>query len=151
MKIDINKKQYETLVQALEISTFIYGPLSDCTDKKYKNDVDNLESVSKYLLSFAKEFDFEKNIEVFENEHFVKEKYWDKILDDLSTYDDQQLYLDLANKLGWRDFKRKFTEKEIKKMSEEHGGYLGVPIYDFEKKYYDEFDEHEYDRLEIKE
>ena len=36
-------------------------------------------------------------------------------------------------------------------MSRKNDGYLGVPLYDFEKKYYDEFNENEYERLFIKE
>ena len=151
MKINISKIQYENIIKALEISSFVYGDLSDFVEKKYKKDVDTLENIQKDLLKYAKEFDFEKNTENFEGEVVLREEYYEKLLDDLFLYDDHQLFENLANKLGRRDFDRKFTEEEIEKMSEEHGGYLGVPLYDFEKKYYDEFNEYEYNRLYIKE
>ncbi|MEK9175656.1 MAG: hypothetical protein AAB795_03660 [Patescibacteria group bacterium] len=151
MKININKTQYENIVKALEISSFVYGNLSDFVDEKYKKDVNTLENVQKDLLEHAKEFHFNKNTENFEGKIILREEYYEKLLDDLFLYDDHQLFENLANKLGWRDFKRKFTKEEIEKMSEKYNGYLGVPIYDFEKKYYDEFNKHEYDRLEVKE
>ncbi|MEI7709702.1 MAG: hypothetical protein WCI76_03230 [bacterium] len=151
MKINISKNQYENIIKALEISSFVYGNLSDFVDHKYKKRVDALESTQKDFLKFAKEFDFDKNTENFEGEVVLREEYYEQLLNDLLLYDEQQLFENLANKLGWRDFERKFTKEEIEKMSEERGGYLGVPLYDFEKKYYDEFNEHEYGRLEIKE
>ncbi len=151
MKINISRTQYENIIKALEISSFVYGDLSDFVEEKYKTDVDILENVQKELLKYAKEFYFDKNTENFEGKIILREEYYEKLLDDLFLYDDHQLFENLADKLGWRDFEKKFTKEEIKKISEEHSGYLGVPLYDFEKKYYDEFNEHGYDRLYIKE
>ncbi|KKQ34864.1 MAG: hypothetical protein US50_C0034G0005 [Candidatus Nomurabacteria bacterium GW2011_GWB1_37_5] len=147
MKINITKKQYETIIKALEISSFIYGPMSDFVDDKFKKDADDMDSVQEELLLNAEEFDFDKNME----EGDLKEEYYEKILNDLSEYDDYELFENLANKLGWRDFRKKYTQEEIDKMSEEHGDYLGVPMYEFEKKYYDEFNKNEYNRLYVKE
>src|SRR3989344_5230506 len=150
MKINISKIQYENIIKALEISSFVYGDLSDFVEEKYKKNVNTLENIQKDLLEYAKEFDFDKNTENFEGKVILREEYYSKLLDDLFLYDDHQLFENLSNKLGLRDFNRNFTKEEIEKISEEHDGYLGVPLYDFEKKYYDEFNEHEYDRLEIK-
>jgi hypothetical protein len=151
MKIDITNKQYKVLIKALEVSSFIYGPMSDFGDKKYKKDIKEIEDVESELLKYTKDFKFDKNTESFDGELVVKEGYYTGILDDLENYDEQQLFENLANKLGKRDFRNKFSKEEIKKMSEDHGGYLGVPMYDFEKKYYDEFDSNGYDRLFIRE
>lgn len=57
----------------------------------------------------------------------------------------------LANELAWRDFKRKHSNEEITEMSKENGGYFGVPLYDYEKKYWDEFEKRGFERLEIRE
>jgi hypothetical protein len=56
----------------------------------------------------------------------------------------------IANELAWRDFRRDHTEAELKKMSKENHDYFGVELYDYEKKYWDEFEKYGYKRLEIK-
>ena len=150
MKINISKKQYEVLIKALEMSSFIYGPLSDMVDKKFKKDSDEIESLEKYFLTYAKDFHFEKNL-CSPDELHLDEDYYMKILDDLEQYDDRQLFDNLANELAKRDFRNKYSKKEIEALHKEHGDYLGVPMYDFEKKYYDEFNDKGYDRLFIKE
>lgn len=150
MKINISKKQYEVLIKSLEMSSFIYGPMSDFVDDKFKKDAEEIEEVEKYLLEFAKDYDFEKNLSS-PKELYVSEEYYDKILDDLNLYDEQQLFENLASELGKRDFHAKYSKEEINEIIKKYGNYLGVPLYEFEKKYYDEFNENGYDRLFIKE
>ena len=150
MKINITKNNYELIIKALSMSSFVYGNLSDFVDNKYKKDSDDLEILESYLLEYANDFHFNKNIDSFDGKLYLNEEYNDAVLDDLFLYDDQQVYENLANKLDLRDFKMKYSQAEIDKMIEEHNGYLGVPLYDFEKRYYDEFEEHNYDRLFIK-
>ena len=106
-----------------------------------------IDDVLEELLSHAKSFDFESNVEKFENKPVLKEKYIEKILDVISEYDDWQLCENLASKLAWRDFHNIFSKEEIEKMGAKNGGYFGVELYDFEKKYYDEFNKYEYDRV----
>ena len=150
MKLNITKKQYEIIIRALDVSSYVYGPLSDFADKKYKKESSEIDAVKDELLSHTKEFDFEENVEDFEGKNVLTEEYSEKTLDDMFTYDDYVTFDNLAGKLGMRDFRKKYTQEEIDKMAEEHHGYLGVPLYEFEKKYYDEFNENEYDRLYIK-
>ncbi len=151
MKINITKKQYEIIVKSLEANSFIYGPMSDFVDDKYKKDTNEIEEVQKYLLQYAKDFDFEKNLcDCGAKDPHLDEDYYEKILDDLALYDEQQLFEGLAHELGKRDFHNKYSKEEADKLIEEHGGYLGVPVYEFDKKYYDEFNENGYERLFIK-
>ncbi len=151
MKINLTNKQYKILIDALEMSSFIYGQISDFVDDKFKKNISKIEDVEKYLLQFSKDFSFEKNLCKDCGELSLDEEYYMKILDDLDSYDEYQMFENLANKLGRRDFEKVYSLKEIKEISKKHNGYLGVPMYDFEKKYYDEFNSHGYDRLFIKE
>ncbi len=150
MKINISKKQYETLVKAIEVSSFIYGPMSDMVDDKYKEDADDLDALEKYFLQFAKDFDFEKNLCKQGDQH-LDEEYDDKILEDLQLYDEQQMFENLAYELGKRDFLNTYSKEEIAKMKADHGDYLGVQMYEFERKYYDEININGYKRFYIKE
>lgn len=149
MKIQINIKQYKTIIKALETSSFIYGPMSDCVDKKYAKNNTEIETVLEDLLLYAKDFNFEDNVEEFDNKPVLNEKYCKKILDDISEYDDWQLCENLASKLAWRDFLNTFSKEEIEKIGSKNSGYFGVELYDFEKKYYDEFNTYEYNRMFI--
>ena len=69
MEINISKKHYKVIIKALQTSSFIYGPMSDLVDKKYKKDNTDIDDVLEELLSHAKSFDFGKNIEEFDNEY----------------------------------------------------------------------------------
>lgn len=151
MKINITKKQYETLLKTIAVSQFVYGALGDFVDEKYKKESTKLEELERHLASHAKDFGFEEITEEFEGERVIKMEgdWYHSIYEDIEEYDEYKLFQNLANKLGWRDFRRDHTKEEIDKMAEESGGYLGVPLYDYEKKYYDEFSEHDYSRLEI--
>lgn len=81
MKINITKKQYEILVKSLEANSFIYGPMSDFVDDKYKKDTVEIEEVQKYLLQYAKDFDFENNLcECGAKDPHLDEDYYEKIL-----------------------------------------------------------------------
>ena len=150
MKIDITNQQYETIIKALDISNSIYGLMADMVDEKYKPISSKHEKVLEELLEYAKDCGFDKNTEKFERKNILKEKYNMETLDDLEEYEEWELFNKLSNKLGIRDFREKYSKEEIKKISREHDGYLGVPLYDFEKKYYDEFNDNEYNRLYIR-
>lgn len=150
MKINLSNKQYETLIKAIEVSSFIYGPMSDMVDNKYKKDADEFDALEKYFLQYAKDFNFEKNLCKEDNQH-LDDDYDDKILEDLELYDEQQMFENLAYELGKRDFFNKYSKEEIVKLREENGDYLGVQMYDFEKKYYDEINKNGYKRFFIKE
>ncbi len=149
MKINITKKQYEVLIQSLEISGCIYGPMSDFVDDIYKKKAKEIDEMTSHLLGYAKDFDF-KFVDEYGGKLFVEDEYGEKMFDDLMKYDEYMLHQNISNKLAWRDFCEKYGEVEIEKMKEEHGGYLGVPLYDFEKKYWDEFEKFDYNRLYIK-
>lgn len=151
MKIEINKKQYEELIRGLNVSSFIYGTMSDFVDDKYKKDIKIIEEVEKEMLRYAKDFNFGKNIEKFEGENTLRERYLDRNLSDLNDYDEYITYENLARELGRRDFFNKHTKEEIKKMTKESNGYLGALTYDFDEKYYNEFNKYGYSRLYIKE
>ncbi len=150
MKINISKKQYETLIKSIEVSSFIYGPMSDMVDNKYKKDSDEIEELLNYFLQYTNDFDFDKNL-CKEGDLHLDEDYDDKILEELELYDEQQMFENLAYELGKRDFNNTYSKGEIDKIKEEHGDYLGVPMYEFEKKYCDEINKNGYKRFYIKE
>ena len=150
MKIELTKAQYRNLITMSAISTGVFGILGDMVDEKYKKQSKITDEMEDHLLGYAKQFGSEDLIEKYEGKDVLSEEFYDqKIQPILTDYEEFSLYDGLSHELARRDFKKDYTPAEIKKMSEKNGGYFGVEMYDYEKKYWDEFDEYEYDRLEI--
>lgn len=151
MKIELSKKQYSDLIMISAISGGIFGILGDVfTGTNYKKRSEDMDKLEKHLLSYAKDFGHSGLVERFEGEELLNEKFYEQqVLPILDDYEEFALFDGLANGLAKRDFRRDHSSTEIQKMSKKNGGYFGVDLYDYEKKYYDEFDKHGYDRLEI--
>ena len=151
MKIELSKDQYNNLITMVAVAGGVFGILGDMLpDKNYKKVSNKMDDLEKYLLTFVEDFKSSNLAEEFEGENILNEKFYEnKILPILSDYEGFSLYDGLANELAWRDFRNDHTETEMKKIAKEHGGYFGVPMYDYEKKYWDEFNTYGYERLEI--
>ena len=153
MKINITKEQYRDLITMSGIANSVLGILGDSLpDTDYKKRSNKAEELEKYLLQYAKDFDLQKFTQDYEGKKIFDDEMYEKyILPIMDDYDECELFNGLANKLAWRDFRRDYSETEREEMAEKNGGYFGVPLYAYEKKYWDEFEKYEYDRLEIKE
>lgn len=151
--ISISREQYEAIIKALEISGSVYGTVSDFCNEDYEKDLLQGETTLQYLLGKAKDFDFQNYTE--EDEEFgifLKEEYSSPLLDIfLDEYDPYIAQDFLARELAKRDMKNMYTKEKIDALIQEHNGYLAVPLYDFEEKYYDEFSEYGFERLYIRE
>lgn len=152
MKINITKEQYWDLITMSGIANSVLGILGDTLpDTDYKKRSNKMENLEEYLLRYAKDFDLQKFTQDHEGKKIFDDEIYEKhILPIMDDYDGCELFNGLANKLAWRDFEKDYSESERKEMAKENGGYFGVPLYEYEKKYWDEFDKYEYDRLEIK-
>lgn len=149
MKVELTKEQYKNIIHFLGITSFIYGPLGDFVDEKYKKGSDDIDKIEDYLLNFAQDFDCQNITEKFDGRNVIKDEESDKYLDVIREYDDYIFWDELANKLAWRDFEKEHSKEELAGMEKENGGYFGVALYDYEKKYWDEAENYGIDRLEI--
>ena len=148
MKINITKKQYRQLIKVTALANATLGILGDTIeDSDYKQQSNDLEELERYFLQYAKDFDYE---EVLDEDGYLDEDFYESnIMSILSEYDEYTVHTTLANKLAWRDFKKDHSEKEIEKMAQENGGYFGVELHDYEKKYWDEFEKHGFNRFSL--
>ena len=152
MKINITKEQYENLIIMNGIASSVLGILGDSMpDMNYKKRADKMEKVEEYFLQYAEDFGCEEFTEDHDGKKIFKEEMYEKhIMTIIDDYDQLELFNGLANKLAWRDFRKDHSEKEIGMMREENGNYFGPELYDYEKRYWDEFKKYEYERLDIK-
>lgn len=156
MKINITNKQYKDLIIALGIANSVLGILGDTTPgkegKEYKKHSDRMEELEKNVLQYANDFGHKERVDEFEGETVMDDEFYEnEIMSIINDYDEYTLYSELSGKLAWRDFTREHTEEEMDTMAKKNHGYFGVALYDYEKKYWDEFEEYDYDRLEIRE
>lgn len=153
MKINITKEQYRELITMSGITNTIFGLLGDALpDTDYKERSKKSDEFESYLLQFAGEFDYEESANDDDGEIVMDEEFCENdIIPILDEFEDFVLQDKLSNILAWRDFDREHTKAEKEKMAEKNGGYFGVALYEYEKKYWDEFEEHGFERLEVKE
>lgn len=152
MKINITKKQYEHLLTMTEMSSTVFGLLSDFVEEKdYKKISKEIDELQQYLVSFADEYGVDALQYNIGLRTIDDDDIEDKVAPVMDDFEDFILHDRLPNILAWRDFHNDHTEEEIEKMSEEHGGYLDVPLYEYEKKYWDEFEKYGFDRLVVDE
>ena len=153
MKIELTKEQYRELITIIEISNSVLGVLGDSfPDGDYKEESQKLEKLENYFLQYAKDFSSNDLVEDYKGKKIINEKlYENKILSIMNDFDEYIIFNELSNRLAWRDFRREHSEKEMDQMRKKNEGYFGVELHDYEKKYWDEFEEHYVNRLEIKE
>lgn len=155
MKINITKDQYKELITMVAIANGIIGVLGDVmSEADYKKRSEKMKDLEDYFLQFADDFGCSELTQ--ENECEGKtilddEFYENKILPIITDYEEYAVHDTLSNELAWRDFRKEHSEKEMREMAKENGGYFGVALYDYEKKYWDEFDKNGFERLEVKE
>lgn len=153
MQIEITKEQYKNLIKMNSLANAVLGILSDFSkDEKYEKILEETEKVENYFLNYAKDFDCKKLVETDDDEVCLKEEFFEnEVMSILFDYDKCSLIESLSSDLAWRDFRKKYSQKQIDEMAKKNGGYFGVALYEYEKKYWDEFEKNNFDRLEIKE
>ncbi|MBU0731865.1 hypothetical protein KKC88_03225 [Patescibacteria group bacterium] len=151
MKINITKKQYGNLMLISGIANSVLGNLSDMLpNSEYKNQAKEINDLEEYFLQYADDYDYGEFTRKNGKETVFNDEMNERcIMPIINEYDKCQFFSSLAAKLAWRDFKRDHTKKEIDEMAKINGGYFGVEIYDYEKKYWDEFEDHGFDRVEM--
>lgn len=137
----------------LAIANGIVGVLGDALpETDYKKRSKSMDDLENYFLQYAADFGHEGLAQEYDGNDILDDEFYEnEIYPIINDYEEFATHDTLSNELAWRDFRRDHTEAELEKMAEKNGGYFGVALYDYEKKYWDEFDEHGYDRLEIEE
>ena len=147
MKIDISKKQYQTLVKCIETAGSIYGVMGDMVDEKYKKKSGEIDELSAYILSFAKEYGMEKIVEERHGKRYVNEDYTDKLMDDIREYEEYAFWDMLVRELARRELTKTITGEEAGKLGEEK---MIRKLWELEEKYWRWTEEIGLDGLEVK-
>ena len=143
MKINLTKKQYETLAKAVYLGNWMAN--AQRTDAPDDPHMKEYNEIADYIYSFAKDFgfpdDFEAGLEFSDGEDDPPEA--SRLHEE---YDEETFWDELCDRFGERDFFRKYSKDEIKKMN--HEEYF-IKMQECIIGYENEAEEHGIERLEI--
>jgi len=152
MKIELTKEQYKELVFMSGIANYVCGILGDSLPDGYKKRSRKMHELQEFILQHADEFDYKEFLEKSGGKNEFTDDWFNKKMSPImSDYDDCQMDNALSKALAWRDFEKDHSKQEIKEMEKKNGGYFGVALYAYEKRYWNEFEKHGFERLEVKE
>jgi len=117
--IEFTRRQYWDLIRA----TYMADWMANAICEGNMEEDDRIKEIRDYIFSFAKEMGFEDYAEYDEK---LKKYYATFDLDDepvtrklIERYDEHVFWEGLYDRLGERDFFKKYTKDEIKKMNDE--------------------------------
>lgn len=146
MKIHFSKKQYWDLLRAVYIADWVANAICE---EDMKEDA-GIKAIRDYIFSFAKEMGYEKFVQHDKElgRYFATFDLDDEpqVRDLIDRFEEDALWDELIDRLGMRDFFRKYSEKEIEAMGEmESVTNLSI----CEDAWADEFETHGLSRLKI--
>ncbi len=145
MKIFFSKREYHTLVEMIEVASWVIA--DNETEENKKKRYDEME---QKILSYAKDFGLDEHV-VFDkemNRYFTTKDFEENyIIDHIDAYDNDTFWEELINRLAQRDFVAEHSDQDIKEMDiREKFQKLAA----YERKYSQEFKEYGLERIIIK-
>lgn len=147
MKIEFTKEQFENLMKLVYLGNWMANASrTDDTIEKYEN-------IEDYVFSHAKDFGLEKYVddEDAKDGKFYPTRFFEEEtdVDDLrDEYEDETFWSELPDRLGERDFFKKYSQEEIEKMSRDE---RFLKVQECIIKWEEELENNGIDRLEINE
>ena len=147
MKINITKKQYKNMLVLVYLGEFMANgwkvPGSDEWDT-------SLDGTAQYIYSFADQFGFGDLVEYDkERDTYYPTRQLDEdplVREAIEGYDEDCFWQELFHRLSRRDFRRDYSDEQIKDM--EMGEYFSAEE-PYREKWGEEIDTHGINRLEI--
>lgn len=142
-EIKLTKDQYMALAKAVYLGNWMANAQRDGSSEEPV--LKEYEEITDYIFSLATEFGFSKN---FEHDLECGEGHMGttEVCRIHEEYDEEVMWDELCEQLGERDFYKKYTDEQIKKMSrEEHFTKLQecIILYEYEMS------EHGLERLHV--
>lgn len=144
MQIEINKKEFKDLFLLVCIGEYVRGGIAD----ERGEDFTYWEKTKERLLEIAKDEGFDDLWEDFKGHVIVKEQLSNDIDEIMDEHNESEFWHLLMVRLGQRDFHDETTKEDIEFIEKNHG-MLPRKIDSYYKKYGDEFEEYDIDRLKI--
>lgn len=144
--VSFTKKQFKSLMKVVYLGNWMAN--AHRTDDKKKE----YEGIENYIFSLAPQFGFDQYVhhEKSDGKHYYPTSDFEEGTDVHilhEAYDEETFWDELAERLGKRDFMKKFTKQEIEEMERDE---CFTKLYECIDKWNEEFYEHGIERLSIK-
>ncbi len=141
VKIELNQKDYKTLLRTVAVSDYVYGIMSDLVDEKYKEDAKQNDSLIDKLLAHNTDPTIESN---YRGKKIFSDIYMDEVMEDIMQFEDYNFWDLLVRKIA-----RKISAKVIpmaakKKMTKDEFMHM---IFELEEKLRNDFERNELDNI----
>lgn len=118
--VEFTKEQFFTLMKAVHLGNWVANAIRIGTKDDPKKE--EYEKIEDYIFSLAKQFSWDKYVDdddmdegrFYPTRQFEEETDVQKLLED---YDDEIFWHELPDRLGERDFYKKYSRKDWGKMT----------------------------------
>lgn len=149
MQMELSKEQFKTLLKLVYLGNWLANASRDGRPENPHKE--EYETTEDYIFSFAKQFGFGEYVDdeeagegkFYPTRMFEEETDIQELIDE---YDEETFWDEIIDRLGERDFHRRYSKDEIQKMSREE---RFKKLYEFIDKWADEIDENGIERLGI--
>jgi len=143
--LDLNKKQFERLLKIAYLGEWMINASRDNPLKEY-------EEIDDLIFSLAGQFGLEKYYthEPQDGNCYYPSRFFEEGTDVhkfREKYDEETFWDELIDRLGERDFYRRYSEKEILAMTQKE---RFIKVYEFIDKWAEEINKNGIERLKIK-
>ena len=121
--IPLTRAQFRALLKAVYLGNWMANANRDGSRRDPR--VEEYDEIEEYVLSFAKQFGFDEYVdddEVIHGRKFFPTRQFEDMTHVegmIDEYNNENFWDELIDRLGERDFHRRYSEKEIKAMSRE--------------------------------
>ena len=148
MPIEFSKEEFRTFLEVLEIADWVLNSHHGETPEEHAK----YSEFEQKIFSQAEEFGFGDIVEYVEDheEYFPTKKHDDNsnVMPIIKEFEEDSFWEEIAERMAKRDMFRELGEEKIMSMTHEE---QFTAFHDYHEKYMDEFEEHDLDRLEVKE
>ena len=95
--MNFTKKQYQTLLDALDIADTVYGIMGDMVDEKNKANSSAMDELINHVLGFAADYDAANDRESFRGKFVLREERMERPGDDVDEYEEYTFWDNLAH------------------------------------------------------
>lgn len=145
--MELSQKQYNSLLTAIQTAGTVYAVLGDMVDEKFKKQSVDLDELESHVLEYAKDFNREEVIEIFDNKKVFNEDFVNRVIDDLREYDEYVFWEELVNLMAKKDLEKIYGLGELKKMDRM---LFLEKLSELEEKYWNEIEKNGLANLELK-
>lgn len=146
MQIELTEEQYKEMAELVVLGYWVRGHVAEIRDEQDKGRWKNAQN---RILFAAMNNDIGGVAELFHGYIMPADELSSRVEEMMEEYDDDEFWHELEVRLGQRDFYRDVSTEELKKINEDNG-WLPDKVHDYYRKYEEEFDKYDIDRLEIK-